>query len=486
MSRWIESFNHHAYRAAWINIIEISNEIAVDDDTIVTSVEEVARFIKVVVFINELLSACDPELIPTSTWDNFHSQSNACLTQIQHYQNNRNIAHVTNANASLDNLLTYIRPYQVVAGKAAQSASASFTAYTRAINKNLISFQEKASATLKEIENIKDMAINDADESDAAKTRIKELETRYFDDSEYESLSSKINNLEKALEESYEIIQDYKTRLVGGDTDSNSISSEIDSVFKAANHNSKVIFDLLNEVKPKLSDFKLFHTVVFGEKNEEGVLEGGLKSELSTRKEHLEQFKKQQEVKYKTLNDEIESLLPGATSAGLASAYYDLKVSFDNPIRNYSKLFYGSILFLMLIAFISITQEMGWFYIKFVNTTDLTKLFSNFLYKLPLIIPILWLTLFASKRRSEALRLQQEYAHKEALAKSYQSFKTQIDALGQSDPDLMNKLLRSAIDAVSKNASDTLDKKHGDNTPAHDGIDGLVSSLEKIKKILLP
>jgi hypothetical protein len=58
----------------------------------------------------------------------------------------------------------------------------------------------------------------------------------------------------------------------------------------------------------------------------------------------------------------------------------------------------------------------------------------------------------------------------------------QIEALEQSDPALMNKLLSSAIDAVSKNASDTLDKKHGDKTPMHEGVDGFLSSLERAKK----
>jgi hypothetical protein len=483
MSRWIESFNNHAFQATWKQILDISNDIVVDDNTVTTSVEEVARFNKVVVFINELLTACYPELIPSSTWDNFQSQSNACIQQVNTYQSNRNIAHITKANANLDNLLTYIRPYQIVAGKAAKSASASFVAYTKTINRNLSSFQEEANKVLTEINEFKERASSDAEDSDVANTRIKELEKNYFDDSEEESLTSRISQLETTLEENYEKIQDYKTKLIDGDSFTDSISSEIESAFESADSNSQTITTLLSEVKSKLSDFKSFHTVVFGEKNEEGDFDGGLKSEISAREKHLEQFKKQQEVKYKTLNDEIESLLPGATSAGLASAYHDLKVSFDTPIKSYSKLFYGSISFLMLVAFISITQELGWFYIKFVDVTDLTKLFSNVLYKLPLIIPVLWLTLFASKRRSETLRLQQEYAHKEALAKSYQNFKIQIEALEQSDPELMKKLLSSAIDAVSKNASDTLDKKHGDKTPVHEGVDGLISSMEKVKKV---
>lgn len=483
MSRWTELFDNHPFQAVWQQILDISDEIVVDDNTIVTSVEEVARFKKVVLFINELLQSCDPELIPISTWDSFHGQSTSCIQHVNNYQSNRNVGYITNANNNLDNLLTYIRPYQVVAGKAAQSARASFFAYTKTINKNLNSFQEEANLILTELKGFKDKASNALDEADTAKFRIKVLETSYFDNSEEESLSSKVSRLEQTLDDAYDKIQEYKTKLIDGDSLTESISSEIDGALETANDKSETINTLLNEVKLKVSDFKSFHTVVFGEKNEEGVFEGGLKSEISAREKHLEQFKNQQEIKYKTLNDEIESLLPGATSAGLASAYHDLKVSFDSPIKSYSRLFYGSIFLLMLVAFISVIQEVSLSNIKFVDVTNLTNLFSNILYKLPLVIPVIWLALFSSKRRSETLRLQQEYAHKEALAKSYQNFKTQIEALGQSDPELMKKLLSSAIDAVSKNASDTLDKKHGDKTPVHEGLDGLISSMEKVKKV---
>lgn len=484
MSRWIESFNNHPFQVTWKQILDISDEIVVDDDTVTTSVEEVARFSKVSFFINELLQSCDPELIPSTTWDNFHKQSNACLQQVNNYQNNRNIAHITNANANLDNLLTYIRPYQVVAGKAAKSASASFVAYTKAINRSLNSFQKEANSILTEIKDFKESASANAEEADTANTHIKELEASYFDDSEEESLSSRINKFESALEENYGKIQDYKTKLIDGDSHSESIASEIESAHEAASSNSENIATLLNEVKSKLSDFKSYYTDVFGKINERGELEGGLKNEITTRKNHLDKFKEQQELRYKSLNDEIDSLLPGATSVGLATAYYDLKMSFDEPIKKYSRLFYGSICCLTLVALISVTQELGWFYIKFSDISDLNKLFSNVLHKLPIVLPVLWLTLFASKRRSETLRLQQEYAHKEALAKSYQSFKMQIESLNQTDSNLMAQLLKSAIEAVSKNASDTLDKKHGDKTPVHEGIDGLISSIEKIRKVL--
>ncbi|WP_024460746.1 hypothetical protein [Marinimicrobium sp. LS-A18] len=483
MSRWIEQFENHGFQSTWRKILAVTEKIFVDDETVATNVEEIARLKKVVTYLDSLIEACDPELIPITTWNNFHSQSNSCLEHINNYQNNRNIGHINNANNHLDNLLSYLRPYQVVAGKAAKSASASYTAYKKVIDSSMDSFHEKARSILAEISGHNEDALNKANAAEAANERIKELEAYYFDDSEQESLNTRITHLESSIEENYKRFNQYKMELFDGDSENNSISSEIKDALELAEQDSENINQLLSDVKSKLLDFKQYHADVFGTKDDEGNFKGGLKDEINARKEHLDEFKKKQELKYRTLNEEIESLLPGATSAGLASAYYELKKSFDEPIKNYSRLFYASIATLMLVALISITQEAGWLYVRFVDVTNFSKLFSNILYKLPIIIPVLWLTLFASKRRSESLRLQQEYAHKEALAKSYQNFKTQIEALNQTDPELMKKLLISAIDAVSKNASDTLDSKHGDKTPAHEGVDGLISSMEKVKKV---
>lgn len=484
MSRWIDTFESHPFQAVWERILKISDEVTVDDDSIVTNVEEIARFQKVVTFLSEMISSCDPELIPESTWNNFHSQANACQQQIEKYQSNRNIAHVTNANANLDNLLTYIRPYQVVTGKAAKSASAAFTSYSKTIGSSLSSFHDEARSLLSEMQSIKNQAVDNAEELNDVHARLKDLEASYFDDTETESLSTRVANFETELEETYEKINSFRSELFDGDSANEPISAEIRAALESAESESQLIKNHLKEVETKVNDFKRYYVDVFGKKNEEGEFEGGLRDEIEARKKQLDAFKEKQEVKYKALNDEIESLLPGATSAGLATAYFDLKNSFNEPIKNYTRLFYASIGCLILISLISVTQEIGWSMIKFVDTSDFSKLTSNILHKLPMVLPILWLTIFASKRRSEALRLQQEYSHKEALAKSYQNFKTQIEALNQPSEDLMKKLLEAAIEAVSMNASETLDKKHGDKTPVSLGIDELAGHMEKLKKII--
>lgn len=483
MSRWIDAFESHPFQEAWRKILQLSEELTIDDDTIVTDLEEVARLKKVVTFLNEMIGSCDPELIPESTWSNFHSQANACLQHIESYQSNRNAAYITNANANLDNLLTYIRPYQVVAGKAARSASAAFSSYSKAVDSSLASFHVKATSLLSEIQALKDEAIDKDKDLNSLHVRLKGLADSYFDDTEKESLKTKIINFETELEDIYEKINSFKAELFDGDSASEPISAEIRAALDSAESDSQFIKGILKEVESKVSDFKSYHVDVFGKKNEEGDLEGGLKSEVEARKKQLDAFKEAQEVRYKALNHEIESLLPGATSAGLATAYFELKKSFDRPIINYTSLFYASVCCLMIISLISITQEISWTTITFVDASDFSKLTSNIFYKLPMILPVLWLAIFASKRRSEALRLQQEYSHKEALAKSYQSFKTQIEALDQPSEELMRKLLEAAIEAVSMNASETLDKKHGDKTPVTLGVDEFLGHIERLRKV---
>ena len=112
---------------------------------------------------------------------------------------------------------------------------------------------------------------------------------------------------------------------------------------------------------------------------------------------------------------------------------------------------------------------------------DFESTLNSLLFKLPLYAPLVWLAIYASKRRSENQRLQQEYAHKEALAKSYVSYKMQIDELKQEDKKLLEKLLDSSIDTVAHNASESLDKKHGDSTPIQETIKMFVEQVVKLK-----
>ena len=122
------------------------------------------------------------------------------------------------------------------------------------------------------------------------------------------------------------------------------------------------------------------------------------------------------------------------------------------------------------------------FSIDFVEVPEWDVILRALIYKVPFVAPVVWLAIFSSTRRSQYERLQQEYAHKEALSSSYESYKKQLQDLKGDSEELQRELIAKAIDCVAYNASATLDGKHGDKTPLHQLFEKL--NLDEVQKIL--
>jgi predicted membrane chloride channel (bestrophin family) len=109
------------------------------------------------------------------------------------------------------------------------------------------------------------------------------------------------------------------------------------------------------------------------------------------------------------------------------------------------------------------------------------EMLRTLLSRAPIILPIIWLAIFSGTRRSQYERLYQEYAHKEALASSYESYRNQIKQLNTTSEDLQKELLSKAIDAISFNASKTLDGKHSEKPPTSKIFESI--DIEKLKQL---
>ncbi|AVH39517.1 hypothetical protein AL532_25945 [Pseudomonas monteilii] len=100
----------------------------------------------------------------------------------------------------------------------------------------------------------------------------------------------------------------------------------------------------------------------------------------------------------------------------------------------------------------------------------------------PIVLPVIWLAIFSATRRSQYERLQQEYAHKEAFAASYESYKKQLSDLQVSGDELQKELIAKAIDAIAFNASSTLDGKHTEKPPIFQALEKL--NIDEVKKLI--
>ena len=482
MSRWTDSFVNHAFRATWEDFKNQLDESEADN-TIPTDVQEVARLKKVVAFLDNALENLDPELFPVALLDSYNKQAAECRNQINAFNSNRNIAHITNANKNVDNLLTYIRPYMIHEGSMKKTLLASVRAYNVEMEKSIKKFNELATEKLEEIKTSKDkIDVYEADTKheyeivEETRAKIDAYEILLLGDPEDDtSVKEKIEELKNSFEEKHEKLQELYDEAFVDDEEEEKVSIKT-ALKKAKTELEEDAGDAkkqLEDIKSEIKNFDTFYDKIFGKPNDKEVRENGLKDNLDERLEQLIAYEKTQNTKHDVLFKKIEGLIPGATSAGLATAYKEMKDSFNEPINNWNKFFLGSVgvmFFVTFLSFVNITGGLSDFTFSFANAEGIEKTFESLFNKLPIYAPLIWLAIFSSKRRSEAQRLQQEYAHKEALAKSYDSYKTQIEQLEKGDQEMLLKLIESSINTIAYNASETLDGKHGDSTPLQETV----------------
>ncbi len=229
---------------------------------------------------------------------------------------------------------------------------------------------------------------------------------------------------------------------------------------------SKSQLEFFNETLDKISTDKTksetelkaiesFKTEVFGD-SEKNII--GQKQRIDILEEEIKKNKKTWEENAETLFKKIEGLLPGATASGLAKAYQDQRVSYNKPYWLWATVFVLTMCGTILFAVCNIH-----------DASSVEDAFMKIISRLPFFIPAFWLAIFASKQQSQNKRLQQEYAYKEALTKSYEADKREIEKLPASPEKdkLSTKLLETMIDAANYNPSETLGSKtHNDEPPS--------------------
>ncbi|WP_354677017.1 hypothetical protein [Cupriavidus plantarum] len=476
-SRWADEFARHPFQAVWEGIKQDLENAEVDDQTVTTSVTELARLKRVVIYLDEIISTVDPDLTPRSVWNNFQSQADPCWQQIKAYASDKNISHIQQANEHADNLLTYVRPYMVLPQEALGALQKSAQTYASELESHITSFRERSGSLLNEIRRDREGASTRLRGLQKAGDKIDALAKELFDGSDgVVPTKTQIDSLVADIVAKMKQVNDLHATLLVDLPDKSSVQTQTKNAATEILVRRKDMEKVLEGAQEQIDELDRFHEKIFGKPGKEkGETTGGLEFELDSRMTQLQSYETDQKAVHKALFEKVESLLPGATSAGLASAYRSLKESFDNPIANYTKYFYLSLGLIALGAVVfSIENISVWPpAITFAKIKDWDEILRGLVGKAGFVIPVVWLALFSATRRSQYERLQQEYAHKEAFASSYESYKKQLQDLNGNSDDLQRELISKAVEAISHNASITLDGKHHEEKPP------LVQLLEK-------
>lgn len=258
-------------------------------------------------------------------------------------------------------------------------------------------------------------------------------------------------------------IEDLQLKIGTAHTNVNTWSAEIVKDKEAIEANATAYEKLNQKSIAALNTIEKAKLKIIGELDANGKPVNGYLFDFQNQKEKMEMFLTEQQAKYNSQFKEIEGLLPGATSAGLAKAYQEQKSSYLVPIWLWSAFFVATLLGMTAFSIWAIWQQ-----IKLQNATDLNSLLTAFLKYLPFYLPTIWLAAYASKQQSQYKRLQQEYAFKETNAKSFHGHKVQVEELmkeGEMDTELLRELVASLLFITAQNPSQTLENKSHDDSP---------------------
>ena len=172
-------------------------------------------------------------------------------------------------------------------------------------------------------------------------------------------------------------------------------------------------------------------------------------------------------VEIKKEQEEFRVLSGEARSISLAKEYEAEQDKLKKDMKKWTLLFAGGIVLLVLIP---VSIIFNW--IPTITNKDSFSL-TTILIALPLLAPIIWLTSFFAKRRSEANMLLQEYTHKTIFAKSYIAYKKAIEGQGSQTENLLPKLLEATIDTIKRSPTYIFSKKHSNDLP-----------IEELKQII--
>ncbi|WP_107770111.1 hypothetical protein [Campylobacter concisus] len=275
------------------------------------------------------------------------------------------------------------------------------------------------------------------------------------DNIELKDSSSILNNLRQASNDADKIRKTYINFYGQKDSEGNQTQGIVSKLESACSE--------IEESEDKINELKDFYEEVFNGITDDSDPKNNKKSWvglLDEKKEYVNNMIEQGENDFKNLKNKINSLLPGATSAGLARAYMRQRRITEKKVEKWNRIFKWAIV-IFAVAFLC----------YFISAICLETFgFVDFLKSLPLWVFSGFFIYYSTQQISEYKKTADEYRHKEALASSYIGFERLIVESGNME--LRDKLLEIATDAIGVNPSDKINSN------------GQIPSLTFLEKII--
>jgi len=165
------------------------------------------------------------------------------------------------------------------------------------------------------------------------------------------------------------------------------------------------------------------------------------------------------------LTKTAETLLPGFTGVGLAHSFNAQKGRFAEPQKRWLRTFIYCIIGLIIVAAPSFINAVFGSLYGIQPNSDWEEILRGMAMRLPIVVPMVWLAIYAGRNYMLSLRLEEDYAYKEAISKAFEGYRRQMDAITAGDasnPAPLNKLCLNVLTAIAERPGRIYDGKQID------------------------
>jgi hypothetical protein len=176
-----------------------------------------------------------------------------------------------------------------------------------------------------------------------------------------------------------------------------------------------------------------------------------------------------------TLIKKADDLLPNFASAGLASAFCAQKKRFAWPQIWWLATFILCVVLLIIVALPSFLAAVFPSYLATLTgkTVDPTwnETLHGMVMRLPILIPLVWLAIYAGRNHMLSVRLEEDYAYKEAISIAFEGYKREMQGIAagnSTDSAPINKLCVNILTAIAERPGRIYDHHNKDITVANE------------------
>lgn len=165
---------------------------------------------------------------------------------------------------------------------------------------------------------------------------------------------------------------------------------------------------------------------------------------------------------FEKYRQKIDGLLGDANRTGMAASFTNRRLWLIAPLAGWLAVFGFSIFGLWYI---------GDEHIAPILRNNSTIPWEQLPLRLALTAPLIWLGWFSARQYGFTSRLREDYAYKEASAKSFEGYKREAKEV---DPEMLKKLLEQAIKNLGDNPIRIYEGKNNHSSPTHELFDNLM------------